>query len=88
MPSVTITRVERGADGGVHVRFGKVGLQFASLADLGAYVREALTDDVLRALAVRAAAASLPASPTLPQLRAAFEGLTLTVTDATGVSRG
>lgn len=85
--SVTVTRVEKSG-GQIHVRFGKEGLQFASLREMRAYADAALTPDVMKALAVRALLAQLGQGElTAAQLRSG-EGLTLSIGDATGVSRG
>jgi hypothetical protein len=49
MPSVTLTKITKRANGSVEFRFGKIGLDFNSVADAAAFAQGQLSGETLRA---------------------------------------
>lgn len=82
--SITLTKLVRYGDGRIVVSFGKRGREFASLADLRAFVADKLDRDVMEALLLRIALDRFPIMDSPAQL----EGRKLTVdTSLTNVMR-
>lgn len=75
MPSVTLTKITKDADGRIRVRFGKLEREFGSLTHMRSAVRAALDQSGLIDLAL---ALLLSRQPALGN-PAALEGKTLTV---------
>lgn len=75
MPSVTLTKIDKEADGSIHVRFGKAGYKFNSISHMREYVHSVLSREDLHAIAMALAITRQPAlgNPN------ALEGRVLTV---------
>ncbi len=75
MPSVTLTKIQKDADGKVRIRFGKREYEFANIQAVRDFARGQLDRDTLEAITM---ALALTRQPTLSN-PTALEGRTLTV---------
>ncbi len=75
MPSVTLTKIQKDADGKIRIRFGKREYEFANIQAARDFVRSQIDRETLEVIEM---ALALTRQPTLSN-PAALEGRTLTV---------